>query len=150
MNIEEIKAISTLMSEHGLTEVKIEAEGLSLSMKREKEIQTIAQVATSVAQVAAPVAQAPAESAQVAESDSLENLNTIDSPIVGTFYTAASPDAPAFVKVGDSVSPDTVLCIVEAMKVMNEIKAECSGTIKKVLVNNSEPVEYGQPLFVIE
>jgi acetyl-CoA carboxylase biotin carboxyl carrier protein len=75
---------------------------------------------------------------------------TIDSPIVGTFYAAASPEADNFVNIGDKVTPDTVVCIVEAMKVMNEIKAEQSGTIKEVLIDNANPVEFGQPLFVIE
>jgi len=145
MNIGEIKAISELMSEHGLTEVKIEAEGLTLNMKREKELHTIA---TPAAQIAVPVAQ-DATSAIVNE-EVVEELETINSPIVGTFYEAASPDIPAFVKVGDTVSEDSVVCIVEAMKVMNEIKAERSGTIKKVLVDNADPVEFGQPLFVIE
>ena len=75
---------------------------------------------------------------------------TIDSPLVGTFYKAASPDAAPFVQVGDRVNPDTTLCIIEAMKVMNEVKAEKSGVIKEILVENGQPVEYGQPMFVLE
>ena len=88
---------------------------------------------------AAPAAPAPAAP-----------VTTIDSPLVGTFYRAASPEAQAFVKVGDKVAPDTVIGIIEAMKVMNEIKAEKSGVIKEILVENGQPVEFGQPLFVIE
>ncbi len=75
---------------------------------------------------------------------------SIDSPMVGTFYTSPNPDAEPFVKVGDQVTPDTVVCIIEAMKVFNEIKAECSGTIAKVLVNNGESVEFGQKLFLVK
>lgn len=92
---------------------------------------------------AAPAAAAPAPAAPV-------SVETIDAPLVGTFYRAASPEAQAFVKVGDHIAPDTVIGIIEAMKVMNEIKAEKSGVIKEVLVENGQPVEYGQPLFVIE
>ena len=75
---------------------------------------------------------------------------TIDSPIVGTFYRSPSPEAKSFVNIGDRVSPETVVCIIEAMKVMNEVKAEKSGVIKEILIENASPVEYGQPLFVIE
>jgi acetyl-CoA carboxylase biotin carboxyl carrier protein len=74
---------------------------------------------------------------------------TVDSPMVGTFYAAANPDTPAFVNVGSSVDEETVVCIVEAMKVFNEIKAGCVGTIERVLVSNAEPVEFGQPIFVV-
>jgi acetyl-CoA carboxylase biotin carboxyl carrier protein len=95
---------------------------------------------------AAPVAAAPAPAAPAAAA---APAVTIDSPLVGTFYKAASPDAAPFVQVGDRVNADTTLCIIEAMKVMNEIKAEKSGVIKEILVENAQPVEYGQPLFVI-
>ena len=91
----------------------------------------------------APVAAAAAPAAPT------ENRETIDAPIVGTFYRASSPDSPSFVSVGDKVNADTVVAIIEAMKVMNEIKAEKSGVIKEILVENGSPVEYGQPLFVI-
>ena len=73
--------------------------------------------------------------------------STIDSPLVGTYYGASSPESPDYVKVGDTISPDDVVCIVEAMKVMNEVKAEVSGVITKILVGNADPVEYGQPIF---
>jgi acetyl-CoA carboxylase biotin carboxyl carrier protein len=97
--------------------------------------------------LAAP--SAPAAAAPTADAQADDLGETIDSPIVGTFYAAPSPDADSFVKVGDTVSADTVVCIVEAMKVMNEIKAEKSGVIKRVLVDNATPVEFGQPLFEI-
>jgi acetyl-CoA carboxylase biotin carboxyl carrier protein len=97
---------------------------------------------------AAPVAAAPA--APAAAPAAAAPAKTIDSPLVGTFYRAASPDSDAFVNVGDRVTADTVIAIIEAMKVMNEIKAEKSGVIKEILVENGQPVEFGQPLFVIE
>ncbi|MCZ6542460.1 MAG: acetyl-CoA carboxylase, biotin carboxyl carrier protein, partial [Planctomycetota bacterium] len=76
-------------------------------------------------------------------------LATIESPMVGTFYAASNPDSSPFVTVGSSVDPDTVVCMIEAMKIFNEIKAECSGTIEKVLVNNGESIEFGQALFIV-
>ena len=104
----------------------------------------------------APVAAAPvapvaaAAAAPTAKEEAAAPARTIDSPLVGTFYRAASPDADTFVNVGDRVTADTVVAIIEAMKVMNEIKAEKSGVIKEILVENGQPVEFGQPLFVIE
>jgi acetyl-CoA carboxylase biotin carboxyl carrier protein len=148
MKIEEIKTIVKMMSENDLTEFKIEAEEYNLCIKRGNEK---TQVFTA-APVAAPVAVAPvAAAAEVApEVAPVVPENTIDAPIVGTFYASPSPDAKIFVNVGDKVTADTVVCIVEAMKVMNEIKAEKAGVIKEILVENSTPVEYGQALFVIE
>ena len=98
---------------------------------------------------AAPVAAAAPAAAPAAESAPAARV-TIDSPLVGTLYRSPSPEAAPFVKVGDKVTPDTVVCIVEAMKVMNEIKAEKSGIIRDILVENGSAVEFGQPLFVIE
>jgi acetyl-CoA carboxylase biotin carboxyl carrier protein len=151
-NINEIKTIVELMSEHDLTEFKIEADEMHLCIRRGSE-QQVTMVAPPTMPMQMP-AQAPATAAAPAPSAPAEESagaqgETIDSPMVGTFYSAASPDAAAFVQVGDSVTPETTVCIVEAMKVMNEIKAEKSGVIKEILVGNSQPVEYGQPLFVI-
>jgi acetyl-CoA carboxylase biotin carboxyl carrier protein len=100
------------------------------------------------APVAAP-APAPA-AAPAAAADDTAGLVAIKSPMVGTFYTAANPESPAFAKVGQQISDDSVVCIIEAMKVFNEIKAEASGTVVKILVNNGQVVEYGQPLFLIK
>ncbi|TNE88970.1 MAG: acetyl-CoA carboxylase biotin carboxyl carrier protein, partial [Deltaproteobacteria bacterium] len=100
------------------------------------------------APVAAAPAAAPAPAANAPAADD-PNLKTIESPMVGTFYRAPNPDADVFVKVGDSVSPGKVLCIVEAMKLMNEIESEVSGTIVEILVENGQPVQFGQPLFKI-
>ncbi|MBU8901110.1 MAG: acetyl-CoA carboxylase biotin carboxyl carrier protein [Victivallales bacterium] len=147
MKIEEIKTIVKMMSDNDLTEFKIEAEEYNLCIKRgndKTQVFTTMPAAAPVAPAAAPVAPA------AAPAESAEPKNTIDSPIVGTFYSSPSPETPIFVSVGDKVTVDTVVCIVEAMKVMNEIKAEKAGIIKEILVDNSTPVEYGQALFVIE
>ncbi|MBQ9770357.1 MAG: acetyl-CoA carboxylase biotin carboxyl carrier protein [Lentisphaeria bacterium] len=154
MKIEEIKTIIKLMSENDLTEFKIEAEDMHLCLKRGGQLpgsQIIIPAAAPVpaAAPAAPAAPAAAPAAPAAAA-APANRTTVDAPIVGTFYRSPSPDAPAFVKVGDTVSADTTVCIIEAMKVMNEIKAEKSGVIKEILVENGQPVEYGQPIFVLE
>ena len=149
MKIDEIKTIVKMMSDNDLTEFKIEAEEYNLCIKRGNDK---TQVFTSApAFAAAPAAAAPAAAAApVAEKAPATPTNTINAPIVGTFYASPSPDAKIFVNVGDKVTADTVVCIVEAMKVMNEIKAEKAGVIKEILVDNSTPVEYGQALFVLE
>ena len=154
MKIEEIKTIIKLMSENDLTEFKIEAEDMHLCLKRGGQLpgsQIIIPAAAPVpaAAPAAPAAPAAAPAAPAAAA-APANRTTVDAPIVGTFYRSPSPDAPAFVKVGDTVSADTTVCIIEAMKVMNEIKAEKSGVIKEILVENGQPVECGQPIFVLE
>lgn len=154
MNLKEIASVAELMTAHDLTEFTIESEELKLVIKRGTvDAPPIVQQAVSALPapmaVAAPavVGEAPAE----AEAPETEDLGqTINSPIVGTFYTAAAPGSPAFVAAGDEVDEDTVVCIVEAMKVMNEIKAEQRGRVKRVLVDNGTPVEYGQPLFELE
>ena len=152
MKIEEIKTIIKLMSENGLTEFKIESADMTLCLKRgmEQVIQTAVPVPVSapVMPAAAPAA-APAPAAASAPAQ-LDASKIIESPIVGTFYRSSAPGAEPFVKVGSSVDSETNVCIIEAMKVMNEIKAEKSGIIKEILVENGQPVEYGQPLFVLE
>lgn len=159
MKIEEIKTIVKLMSENDLTEFKIEAEDMHLCIKRGGQnanpiiAQTLSPVvaAPAAAPAAAPVAAAPAAApAAPAAPVAAPAGETIDSPIVGTFYRSSAPGVDAFVKIGSKVEPDTTVCIIEAMKVMNEIKAEKSGVIKEILAENGQPVEYGQPLFVIE
>ncbi|MFA6713998.1 MAG: acetyl-CoA carboxylase biotin carboxyl carrier protein [Victivallales bacterium] len=151
MKIDEIKTIVKMMAENDLTEFKIEAEEYNLCIKRgQDKAQVFTTAPVAAAPVAAAPAPAPAAAAPAAEKVSAAPENTINSPIVGTFYTSPSPDAKPFVKVGDKVDPETVVCIVEAMKVMNEIKAEKGGVIREVLVTNSTPVEFGQALFVIE
>ncbi|MBR6021287.1 MAG: acetyl-CoA carboxylase biotin carboxyl carrier protein [Kiritimatiellae bacterium] len=140
MELEKIKGIVEFMRENGLVELSVEdAEG-KVSLKREG-------AAVAAAPAAVPVASAPAASAGRGGETAGE---TIKSPLVGTFYRSSSPDADPFVKVGSVVGPNTVVCIVEAMKVMNEIKAGVSGKVSKVLLENASPVQYGQPLFLVE
>ena len=152
MKIEEIKTIIKLMSENDLTEFKIEAEDMHLCLKRGGQLPGSQIIIPATAPVpAAPAAPAPVAAPAAPAAPAVSgNRTTVDAPIVGTFYRSPSPDAPAFVKVGDTVSADTTVCIIEARKVMNEIKAEKSGVIKEILVENGQPVEYGQPIFVLE
>ena len=158
MKIEEIETIVKLMSENDLTEFKIESEDMTLCLKRGSQkiaapvvTQAIIPAAAPAPVAAAPVAPAPAAApAPVAAPAAPSKDKIIESPIVGTFYRSSAPGADAFVKVGSKVDADTTVCIVEAMKVMNEIKAEKSGVIKEILIENGQPVEYGQALFVLE
>ena len=146
MKIDEIKAIAEIVAANDLTELKLEQDGFTLEIKRGGTATVVAAAPVAVAAAPAPAA-APVAAAAAPAAVSRE---TIDSPLVGTVYRAPSPEAAPFVKVGDKVTPDTVVCIVEAMKVMNEIKAEKSGVIRDILVDNGSAVEFGQPLFVIE
>lgn len=147
MKFDEIEKIVELMSAHNLTEFKIDAEDIHLCLRR--DLNPGVSMPPQQQLVSVPVAAAPAAAAPVAEKPAAAK-HTINSPIIGTFYRAASPDTDCFVKVGDKVTPDTVVCIIEAMKVMNEIKAETSGVVKAVLLENAVPVEYGQPMFELE
>ena len=161
MKLDEIRSIVKLMSENDLTEFKIESEDMHLCIRRGSSAgvtaaaapvvqpQTIPTVAAPVA-VAVPPPMAAAVPAPASESAAPDKSKIIESPIVGTFYRSATPGSDAFVKVGSKVEADQTVCIIEAMKVMNEIKAEKSGVIKEILVENGEPVEFGQPLFVLE
>lgn len=158
MKIEEIETIVKLMSENDLTEFKIESEDMTLCLKRGSQkiaapvvTQAIIPAAAPAPVAAAPVAPVSAPVAEVAAAPAAPSKDkVIESPIVGTFYRSSAPGADAFVKVGSKVDADTTVCIVEAMKVMNEIKAEKSGVIKEILIENGQPVEYGQALFVLE
>ena len=149
MKVEEIKTIVELMAANDLTEFKIESDGCNLCIKRGSSVPVAIAAAPAPVAVAAPapVAAAPAPAAA---SSAPDPAKIIESPLVGTFYRSASPDAAPFVQVGSKVTEDTTICIIEAMKVMNEVKAEKTGIIKEILVENGNPVEYGMPLFVIE
>lgn len=135
------------MKKNGLSVFKMEREGFKITLKTEGAEGT-SHIVTSVpmaaaAPVAAPSAPAPA----AAPAAPVANLKEIKSPMVGTFYSAPSPDAPPFLSVGQEVTPDTVVCIIEAMKVMNEIKAEVGGVVAEVCAENGKPVQFGQALF---
>ena len=162
MEFEEIRQIGELVDEHGLSLFHLEREGINLKLKKgmdADEIQSLirAQQASAPQMIAAPAPTvgAPAPAAAAPSQDGnvppalAANEKEIASPMVGTFYRASSPEAGVFVNVGDDVSDESVVCIIEAMKVMNEIKAEIKGKVTKVLVEDGTPVQYGQPLFLV-
>ena len=145
MDLKDIKAIVDLMEKNGLTAFEMEKGGFRIALSKGAVAgPAVSYAPAPVAAAAAPAAaaSAPADAAAPAASG-----KEIPSPMVGTFYSAPSPESPAFVKVGQKVTPDTVVCIIEAMKVMNEIKAEVSGTITEVAAENGQPVQFGQALF---
>jgi acetyl-CoA carboxylase biotin carboxyl carrier protein len=145
VELKDIKAIIDLMKKNDLSVFEMEKDGFRLKLQKGLGDQPILVSAAP----AAAVANGPATAAGVPAAAPADraNLKDITSPMVGTFYRAASPDAAAFVDVGTRVNEDTVVCIIEAMKVMNEIKAETSGVIAEVVAENSKPVQFGQPLF---
>ena len=144
MNIKEIKEMINLMNENGLTEFELEKQGLKIRLKKGPE----GRIESAIEQVA----PSPPQQVIAGEPGLLKKAKTaeIKSPMVGTFYKSPSPDAPPFVSVGDHVGIDQVVCIIEAMKLMNEIKSEVKGKIVAVLIENAEPVEFGQALFLVE
>lgn len=144
MELDEIKQLIELLQETDITELKIEKEGSKIKIKREKYLSHVEAVPSAAKSVHKEV-QEPKE---VVVED--QNLATITSPIVGIYYSATSPEGPPFVEVGSPVKKGQVLCIVEAMKLMNEIESDTDGTIAKVLIENGQPVEYGEPLFLID
>lgn len=154
-NVDTVRSLVELMKQHDLSEIDLREGDQKISLKRGSQAPIYAAPAPMQAapmQVAAPApaggapAAAGGESAPAADA----HLVAIKSPMVGTFYIRPKPEADPFVRVGDHVSEDTVCCIIEAMKVFNDIKAEMSGKVVKVLVKNEEAVEYGQPLFMID
>lgn len=147
MEMKDIKQIVELMKEHDLSKFELEEEDFRIALARGFE-QPVS-VAAPAVQAPAPVAPAPSAAAAAAPADVDDGLAEITSPIVGTFYRSSSPDSDPFVAVGQAVDKDTVVCIVEAMKVMNEIKADCKGVIEKILVDNASPVMFGQALFKV-
>ncbi len=159
MDLEEIRQIVELMDKHELSLFHLEREGINLKLKKGVDadealaaLQARAQsVPVAVPAPASTAAAAPNESAAPAAEVAVDNPNEkeISSPMVGTFYRSPSPDSSPYVSVGDEVDEETVICIIEAMKVMNEVKAETKGVITKVLGEDGTPVQYGQPLFLV-
>lgn len=160
MSTKDIQQLIDFISQSGLDEVNIETNDLKISVKRYGAGAPItpAPVAQAPA-AAAPVAQAlaaamlatpPASAPATPPKADMSNYITIKSPMIGTFYRSANPESPSLVDVGDSISEGKVVCIIEAMKLFNEIESEVSGRIVKVLVENATPVEYDQPLFLVE
>ena len=150
IDIRKLKELVRLMVENDLTELDIRDEQETVTVKR-PGLHAVPQVVAAPV-MAAPVAHAApaaAPAAAAAPAPAKETLPAIESPMVGTFYAAPGPDKAAFVSVGSKVGPDTTVCLIEAMKIFNEIKAETSGTVEEVLVKSGQPVEFGQPLFRI-
>jgi acetyl-CoA carboxylase biotin carboxyl carrier protein len=147
VDLKEIRKIVELMDEHELSYFHLKEEGVDLKMKKGADVVQVAQAAMPAAAAAAPAAPAAAGDAAPAEASA---GNEIPAPMVGTFYAASSPEAAPYVSVGDTISEGQTLCIIEAMKVMNEIKAETSGTITAIVAKDGEPVQFGDPLFLIK
>jgi acetyl-CoA carboxylase biotin carboxyl carrier protein len=155
MDIKQNQDLIKYVSKSGVNEVSIEEQDFKITIKTNQEptYVTAAIPAVAPAPVAAPApAAAPAApaAAPAPAADQNANLITVKSPMIGTYYQSAGPDKPAFVNVGDEITAGKVLCIVEAMKLFNEIESEVSGKIVKILVKDAEPVEYDQPLFLVD
>ena len=164
VNMEELRELIALLRDNGLAELELEREDFRVRLRREgvsvsgdhgpysaPSAPVLVPDSTPPAgtSIPGPPPAPPGAHAETATSDD-QNLHIITSPIVGTFYRSASPTAEPFVKIGASVEPQSVVCIIEAMKLMNEIQAEASGEVVKIYVENGQPVEYGQPLFGIK
>lgn len=161
LNLDELKELIKLMDDSNLTEFKLKNDDYELSLKKELPVSNlIAQPNPSIQHQdkATPLIMEEETSSPMRNEQPFvhkdeqvnEELHKVISPMVGTFYAAPAPDAPPYVQVGDQVTEDTIVCIVEAMKLMNEIEAEVRGTIVEVLVENGQLVEYGQPLFLVK
>lgn len=151
LNMTELRELAELVNEYGFTDFKFENENIKVRLSKQiaaPVIQAI-QPQLSAAPIAPPATIAAETVSAEAKSDPDEGLFKITSPIVGTFYSSPGPDKDPYVKEGSSVTPESVVCIVEAMKLMNEIQAETSGEVVKIYVENGQPVEFGQPLFGI-
>jgi acetyl-CoA carboxylase biotin carboxyl carrier protein len=148
-DVKKVRQLIELMKEHDLAEIYLRQGEQRVKLRRGGE-PIVGMMAPALSSAAPKISTAPAgEKAAAAEAPGAD-LAVIKSPMVGTFYSASSPETPPFVKVGSHVGPDTTVCIIEAMKVFNEIPAEISGTVAAVLVENGAPVEFGQPLFKID
>ncbi|KYC91652.1 acetyl-CoA carboxylase biotin carboxyl carrier protein [Heyndrickxia faecalis] len=156
LKVEEIQALIELVDRSNLDEFEFENDGTVIKMKKNTGVQVIERPVREVAQVSAP--QMPAQPRQLAENPQPEapaqaadeNLHKIVSPMVGTFYQAGSPEEEPYVQIGSKVSPNTVVCMIEAMKLFNEIEAEVEGKIVDILVKDGQLVEFGQPLFLVK
>jgi acetyl-CoA carboxylase biotin carboxyl carrier protein len=160
VNMDELRELIGLLRDNGLAELELDRGSFRVRLRREGVLQTPLSSETFVPVSTAPVSRQqspppvlspvhPGAQAETAASED-QDLRIIPSPIVGTFYRSPSPAADPFVKIGSNVEPESVVCIIEAMKLMNEIQAEMSGEVAKIYVENGQPVEYGQPLFGIK
>jgi len=156
MDIKQIQDLIRFVSKSGVNEVSIEQENFKITIKTNAAATivnaTVPDASFGHVHQAAPAAALPAATPAPAAAPVADTSHyiTVKSPMIGTFYRSASPEKPLFVNVGDEIKPGTVLCIIEAMKLFNEIESEVSGRIVKILVDNASPVEYDQPLFLVE
>lgn len=157
MNIKEMKEMIQLMNENNLTELELEKDGLKIRLKKSMAgsqepvfYESVVSAPPGLMHVKEAMAKEAVDSKESSRQAAATAKNLIKSPMVGTFYAAPAPDAAPFVQAGAAVDVGQVVCIIEAMKLMNEIKSEIKGKVKEVLVKNGEPVEFGQPLFVVE
>ncbi|WP_407429194.1 acetyl-CoA carboxylase biotin carboxyl carrier protein [Arcticibacter sp.] len=159
MDIKQVQELIRFVAKSGVNEVSIEEKEFKITIKTNQQPTYVTAALPPAAAPAAPAPAAPVASAPVvsaaeakaaATAQELANYITIKSPMIGTFYRSAGPDKPSFANVGDEIKAGQVVCIIEAMKLFNEIESEVSGRIVKVLVDNSSPVEYDQPLFLVE
>ena len=155
MNIKEIQQLIKFVAKSGVSEVKIESKDLKLSVKTGTSGNVVSHTEPVLVNTQPLVQSIPKETylepeIQISDATEKDHLITIKSPIIGTFYRKPSPDKPNFIEIGDSIKEGSVLCVVEAMKLFNEIESEYSGKIVKILVDDASPVEFDQPLFVVD
>jgi len=148
MNLKEIKEIITLMNDNNLMEIEVEKDGMRIRLKKEA-LNSGKDSPSAVVMPQFSVTQEPTQS-QSTQERKKSNLIEIKAPMVGTFYRTPSPDSPPFIEIGQNIDEGQVVCIIEAMKLMNEIKSEVKGKVVEVLAENGHPIEFGQPLFLIE
>ncbi len=152
-DVRTIRDLVSLMTRHDLSEIDLRKGDSRIRLRRGQRVRTPPPVPAAAPPAAVPLAkpaEAPAEKPSATPPPPARNLIEIKSPTVGTFYAQPNPDAPPYVSVGSKVTPTTVMCMIEAMKIFNEIQAECSGVVVEVLVKNKEPVEYGTVLFRVD
>ncbi|MFD2825044.1 acetyl-CoA carboxylase biotin carboxyl carrier protein [Leeuwenhoekiella polynyae] len=162
MDLKEIQNLIKFVAKSGASEVKLEMDDVKITIKTGEEskgettiLQQVPMMGSAMQQPAVPAAQpaapqAPAQETEKPKADESDKYITVKSPIIGTFYRKPAPDKPTFVEVGASIKEGDVLCVIEAMKLFNEIESEVSGKIVKVLVDDSSPVEFDQPLFLVD
>jgi len=150
MNVKEIKEMINLMNDNGLTELEIEKEGMRIRLKKSNS--PVEGISGPILVERQSIAETPAQRQAAPEAAEKVASKTVEirAPMVGTFYRAPTPEAPPYAEIGQTIEPGQVICIIEAMKLMNEIKSEIKGKILEILVDNAEPVEFGQPMFLIE
>lgn len=160
MNLNQIREVISLMNENNLSEIEIEKEGMRIRIKKTSTASSPEVELSDREQRPSVVSLSPAgtsvsrpgqiEVQKPVQPEKVEGLIVVKSPMVGTFYRVPSPDAPPFVEIGQKIETGQVLCFIEAMKLMNEIKSEAKGVVKEILVENGEPVEFGQELFILQ